>query len=513
VSKINPLHITQAFNIGAKETDLDFFDANLFYDSRLFIDPFLLKRSPVEEERELFKRFSLYFKTAYQKSINARNNDSQIQRLKKFLTFKEPKEINLGYTQNSNQGSGPGAGFAEGLLTFFLESSAVKLINEKELFPEEDFNPKFVAIFADGFGEDGISDLSANLIMDYLISYTKIQAKKWNIDFNILPVQQTFDYEEMDWTGGINAELPENPLRPGEPVVFVPRRLLRSHDVSEKDKAVKKVIGILRQDQNLKSRFSNLVNKPIRDINVEEIRNILITEDSVLKAFVSSLEEEDINAYDFQKDLLGFLALKRHEHAFDDLKVEAISSCATLLKETMVFIDIVKQENEVRDGWKAAWTPDLAKPVKEEVFGRNFRAMGFSFFSKFPTVSFIPQTGTGNGLLDFAVIYKNCRIAVELKKLCNNSLTGDPPLAAYLHGIKRQLPNYVLCLPAKVAIYLTIQHYRDTRRRGKNHDSRANEIRAVVDEVKTEIKSKLPSFNDLYYINIDVSPKKSPSKV
>src|SRR5690348_13564470 len=102
MEQLNPLHITQAFNIRLDEEDLDFFDANLFYDSLLFIDPFLLKRSPLTEDREFFKRLSFFFKLAYQKSITARNNEDQVQKLREFLTFKEPREINLGYTKNSN---------------------------------------------------------------------------------------------------------------------------------------------------------------------------------------------------------------------------------------------------------------------------------------------------------------------------------------------------------------------------------------------------------------------------
>lgn len=512
MQKLNPLHITQAFNINAGDTDLDFFDANLFYDSLLFIDPFLLKRSPLEEERELFKSFSLFFKKAYEKSISAKNNESQLRKLKSFLTFKEPREINLGYTRNSNAGSGLGSGFAESLLKFFLKSSATRLITANDLFPEENFNPKLVAIFANDFGEDGISDLSANLIMNYLINYTQQQAKKWNIETKILPVQQSFDYEEMDWTGGINVKLPENPLRHGEPIIFVPRRLLRSHDISEKEKAIKKVIGILNLDPNLVSRFSDLMTKPIKEIDIETIRQILLTENSVLKTFVSSLENEDIENYDFDKDLLGFLAIRKYKHAFDNFQVQDVVSCDTLLKETMKFIEIVKQEDEIRDGWRDAWTPDQ-EPVKEEVYGRKFRAMGFAFFSKFPKVSFIPQTGTGNGLLDFSVIYEDCRIAIELKKLCNAAPTGEPQLPAYLHGIKIQLPRYAISLPASNAIYLTIQHYREIRRRGRNHDNRANEIRGIISTVQAEIKSHLESFNNLYYVNIDVSPKRPPSKI
>src|SRR4030042_3208339 len=96
-----PLHITQALGIKAKENELDFFDANLFYDSLLFVDPFLLKRSPESYERKLYNRFTQYFKIAFQKSINAKTDENSSDELLRFLSFPEPKEINLGYTKSS----------------------------------------------------------------------------------------------------------------------------------------------------------------------------------------------------------------------------------------------------------------------------------------------------------------------------------------------------------------------------------------------------------------------------
>ncbi|MFA5954077.1 MAG: hypothetical protein WC817_00890 [Patescibacteria group bacterium] len=51
--KINPLHISQAFGLNVSEDALDFFDANLFYDSRLFFSiPFRLQPSSMEELRK-----------------------------------------------------------------------------------------------------------------------------------------------------------------------------------------------------------------------------------------------------------------------------------------------------------------------------------------------------------------------------------------------------------------------------------------------------------------------------
>ncbi len=56
-----PIHFSQAYSLTHVEKELEFFDLNLEYDSRLFIDPFLIKKSPNDEERLLFKRFGDFF--------------------------------------------------------------------------------------------------------------------------------------------------------------------------------------------------------------------------------------------------------------------------------------------------------------------------------------------------------------------------------------------------------------------------------------------------------------------
>jgi hypothetical protein len=60
-------HVSQLFSL-PEDADLDFFDANLAFDTPVFIDPFLLKNSRVPEEAMLFDRLGVYFRFAYDKS-------------------------------------------------------------------------------------------------------------------------------------------------------------------------------------------------------------------------------------------------------------------------------------------------------------------------------------------------------------------------------------------------------------------------------------------------------------
>ena len=516
--KLSPVHISQAFGISTKESDLDFFDANLHYDSRLFIDPFLLKRSPVAEEKEVFRRFGRFFKHAYEQSLKVGENVQEIEKLKSFLSFYEPKEINLGYTKESNIGSGLGPLFASSLFHFFLSSSATRIIVEDDLYPDEEFNPATLAIFTDGLGYDGISDLTANLIMDYLIEYTQRQCRKWGIKLKNLPVRQSFDFEEMEWTNGFYANLPENPMRSGEPIVFIPKHLLRAEETITHEKVKSKVIGILREDPNLKSRFSILVLKKIQEIDIKEIRSILLNYKSVFQKYLQLLEREDIKSYEFEVDILEILAIKKYHDYFKKKKIESkLESCKDLLKHTQDLIKEFKKELSMRDGWKDMWCLDnkrRLKPNKEIVFGRKFRGMGYAYFRWLPVVTFDAEIGTGAGVLDFRVIHQDCRIAIELKLLRNSASTGKPSLKAYIHGIKRQLPQYTILSEAKYAFYITGQHYHETEgKKPKNHTDRANEIRQLVPEVEKSIKAQISEFKELFYENIDLSPRLSASKI
>lgn len=513
-----PLHISQAFNLKVQEKELDFFDANLLYDSRLFIDPFLVKKSSLEEERELFERFGDFFRRAYDKSLEINSGNDAYQELRQLLDFHEPKEIGLGYTEKSNKGKGPGGGFANRLLKFFLDSSAAVLIKERGLYPDGRFNPVILKIFTDRLGPDGLSDVTANLIMDYLIAYTRKQCKLWSIPLTKdLPVDTDgFDFAKMEWKGGGYYELPENPLRRGQAIIFVPKRFLRASE-AQSDNFKSRIKGILQQDPRLKSRFASLISKKLSEISIGEIRKAILKEKSILKRYILLLSREERQNYDFEKDEFGILAIKTYSSYFDDLTIKSdVSSCKEVLEHVMTFIEIFAEHMTDADGWKEMWADSqYIKPQKEVVFSRIFRGMGLAYFHHIPAITFESESGTGAGSVDFKVIFLDCIIVVEIKKLLASSPRGNPPIKAYLHGLKRQLPKYAKLARARHAIYITGQHYTQTHPNGsgKHHDKRVDEIESALSGVEKRLKKQIANFEELHYINLDFSPKQTASQL
>lgn len=508
MTNLSKTHFTEVYNIDIKERDIDFFDTNLEVDTKLFVDPFLLKRSLVDVEQKLYKRFYLYFMEGISRAKDIVVGRRTQKYLYNYLYFKEPKEVCLGYTEKSHSGSGLGSTFATSMTAFFLKGISHRIIESTN--SEKSFNPEVFALFTNGVAQDGISDLTVSLIMDYLIKYTQNICNLYNIPLKELPIGNTFDYQEMEWTHGQNCLLPENLIKRGMPVVLVPKRLLRGSDVTIST-IITTTIKVLSDDPILKDRFSDLIQKPLVDINIDEIKSVLINDKELLARFIELYSlKGNRDVYDFVRDPLEFLSIKNYSNYFDSKKLpKQPENCEGIYSLTTDLIRIFKEENELRDGWKDAWTKDgrgSYAEITEPAWGRKFRAMGTAYFKHFPEITFSGEFGTGNGFLDFIVIYKDCRICLELKKLSNASPKGDEKLKSYLHGFKIQLPSYSYSQNSKYAIYITGQHRRV-------HGERANEIRGLLPSIVNKLKKDIPDFQRLDYININLEPKPSASKI
>lgn len=515
-NRIKGHHISQVHGLPVDEK-FDFFDVNLRFDSPMYIDPFLIKNSRVPEEAKLFDRFGTFFKYAYSKSLILSNDSSGRDELKRLLTFHEPKNICMGYTEGSNEGHGPS--LTQKLMTFFIENTAKRFVTETDAFPDKKYNPTSMQVFTDGVGPDGISDISANLLMDYLIDYTTSQAEKWGIpleDDMVLNVDG-FDFDQMEHKPGGLYRLPENPFKPGEAVVFVPKRWLRALD-DTRDNTISQVRAILRDDPLLAARFGTLLTKSIAETDIEEIRQVFKEDSSVHYRYLIVLERERNEPYDFKLDPQNILSDKTYSDYFSELEPPELKDCNDLKLLVERLIDEFDKDFALRDGWRDAWkttatpTGKISWRVKTEpAIGRKFRSMGYMLFSLYDDVTFIPEMSTGNGLVDFAVVYNSCKIVIELKLLKNNADTGSPSMPAYLHGIQRQLPAYAELINAKHAYYITGQHYNGQAHK-TDHTYRVLEIETERPNAESELKKKISTFGTLNYKNVKMVPRPSASK-
>src|SRR5256885_1912309 len=134
------------------------------------------------------------------------------------LICPEPREIGLGYTRSGTAGSGVGPEIAKEIAYTFKNSPA--LLSRGLRHIEE------LQLICPGMGHDRISDMTANVLKLFLISYTQEQCDSWNIPVvNDVPISHYFNFDEMGWRDGY-FDLPINPSTKG-PLLLVPRRILR----------------------------------------------------------------------------------------------------------------------------------------------------------------------------------------------------------------------------------------------------------------------------------------------
>ncbi len=147
------------------------FNGFIDIDSRLYIDPLLLKTSKEPEMQEAHKSFKTYFEKVFLLLKHSKDlNDALGRKAIDLLTFPEIPLIGLGYSADGIQGSGIGPELAQNL-TVTAKQIIDAGINEPTIF-------ELVGLLEEGIGPDRISDMTASIIFGHLLKYSERLAKK-----------------------------------------------------------------------------------------------------------------------------------------------------------------------------------------------------------------------------------------------------------------------------------------------------------------------------------------------
>jgi len=199
---------------GVSQFDVDFVIPRVGIDLPLGIDPFLLYKSRNPEYRSLHSQLLVAFNAGI-----AAIRRGDIASAKRLFAFPEVAEIGLGHTATGRKGSGVGshlAGLIIDTLTHSpgLQERGVKHVEEMQLVSA-------------GIGPDRVSDITANILKEFLVEYTQKQCSIWSIPLESgAPIEHIYDPDLHEWTDGY-FDLPVSPAD-GLPILFVPRRIVRS---------------------------------------------------------------------------------------------------------------------------------------------------------------------------------------------------------------------------------------------------------------------------------------------
>ncbi|MCH7950958.1 MAG: hypothetical protein IH875_10870 [Candidatus Dadabacteria bacterium] len=279
--------LTEALGINFSQAECDFVIPDLDQDRHLCIDPFLLYKSRDFELRNLHDSLITVFNRAFDSFKNG--NSEELDRL---INFPEVSEIGLGYSQGSVRGSGMG--------TYLNKIVTETLVNSPELVERGIKHIEELQLVSLGIGADRISDMAANILKKYLITYTQRQSLIWSIPVTSgVPVNHIFDIDKLEWVDEY-IDLPTNPNN-GSPLIFVLRRIVRllpwiNYDDFERTDF--KMFLSSSKQQTLRNRLSG--SKKERSSKKEDVTKITRKEIHLLDSYVKRKES---NAADAQPQL------------------------------------------------------------------------------------------------------------------------------------------------------------------------------------------------------------------
>ena len=255
------MFFSEKFNVDRKLiTKYGAVDISLVCDLPLFIDPMLIFNSSKPAYKKLHNYLIKYFAFLTQKSEEGVDSDE----IKSYFTFSEIKNNWFGYSKKGNGGKGLGEDFA-----IFLSDNLKFIMNNNGITKSHHIE-KALLIY-DGNGKDKISDLTVNLILDFLALYTQKFALQ-NIDEKHLDyfyLDSKFNFKTQSFEN-VEYKLPFfiNSKGAKEYVLLTPYDMLREEDPAISKSNLKKYYQRVRNgisNEQHRAQLNNYISRAVKE--------------------------------------------------------------------------------------------------------------------------------------------------------------------------------------------------------------------------------------------------------
>ena len=205
--------LTDYHGISMPQAKLDFAVPFFDEDIPLYVDPFLLWKSPSQQDQALH--------TSIVNSFNHLNfllhhgRDDEARDI--LVLASECGEVGLGLSKNK-KGSRIGPNKANEILELFKEIPHYKRYGFSHF--EE------IQLYVGDISKDRVSDICCNIIKSFLIDYTIQECQDLGIPIEKSVVPLLYSYRENKFLADTETYLPINPVT-REPLIFVPKRWVR----------------------------------------------------------------------------------------------------------------------------------------------------------------------------------------------------------------------------------------------------------------------------------------------
>ena len=205
--------LTDYHGIARAQADLDFAVPFLDEDIPLYVDPFLLWKSPSQQDQALH--------TAVVNSFNHLNlllrKSREAEARQILITASECSEVGLGQSKK-RRGNRIGVEAANEILSLFFK------IEEYGRYGFTHFEE--IQFYVRDISKDRISDICCTFIKSFLIDYTVQECEELGIPLQDVTLESIYDYRTNEFKAGQRVSLPVNP-ETMVPIILVPKRWLR----------------------------------------------------------------------------------------------------------------------------------------------------------------------------------------------------------------------------------------------------------------------------------------------
>lgn len=409
---------------------LGVFDAVIGVDTRLFLDPHLLRKTSTPEFKNSRHQIEKYYRDIMTLlEASKREGDRVWREAHRRLIFRETKGVSIGYGTHSSDGSGIGFKLALKLLKSAQEIISLG-IKDPEIF-------ELLGLFEEDFGADRLSDMTIFIIRDALYSYTQRVAREVEVD-------RLTEFR----MGDFSYKLPQHPTGRA-PLLLLPKELLRDLPVALTWEGIDYVVSTNRE---LRDRINQMIGFVWKNkITKQQIRNLIFSNKKNVETLINTYKESRASEYDFHNDPLGEVLWYNLGHKYSERYPLLIkeTSPSDLDELELVVIQIIKQfKKNIEDN-------GLNEHLYVGSKRRHERFSQLLFFSVADTysaannVDISREPNAGSGPVDFKLSRGyQARVLVEVKLSANTQL---------VKGFVKQLPVYVESEATKRTIYLIIR--------------------------------------------------------
>lgn len=466
------------FNIELTDQD-DWFDPILDADTELFVDPFLIFKEGEGSWLPAHDKIIEHFNRAFLLIAENHTNPQALSYKKALhlLTFKEPKELCLGYTSLGTSGSGGGA-----MLARAVANSAVDAIGRGMSSPS---HFEELGILNKGLGPDLISDITCTILKPMIIEYTQEIALRHGIPLTSQRLfASSFDEQRQRWVSAA-VDLPVNPYT-NSPLLFIPKRFLNRLPSIE-------AYSWWENYQNEQLR-EDLSYEILHEVDKEIIIETALTHRDAVNKWIAERESEPATSYDIEADPDGVYQWdpKTAEFALKNpLSIPAAQTEEEFFGVIQMIISQFKLFIEEQGGWWLLW--DGVEDKREHAPQLVFRGIGANY-CKANNISLDSEVNLGRGPVDFKFSNGHIfRAHLEVKKLQNGK---------FWNGLSEQLPSYMKSDEVKDG-WFVVMKYRDTKTGRERLAKLPTILKTVSDEKQINLRSSV----------VDCSPKESASKL